>query len=199
MTARKVFAVEADPDRIDVRRLDPEDIFGRFETLNRLNYTTESLETYSSRFYRGTSMYLAWLDKRVDWKSANLRAPSKVLAVKSASTGKSSSKPKLRRLPTTQVSNGQLEVLDSVPSAATPMVPYDLPLRPGLRVRLVLPEMLTQADAKRVAAFVNSLASSRPKAHRKEGELAGHHVCGDRALSESSGLPVCRRVARLIN
>jgi hypothetical protein len=37
-------------------------------------------------------------------------------------------------------------------------VAYDLPLRPGLRVRLVLPEILTQADAKRITAFVTSLA-----------------------------------------
>jgi hypothetical protein len=45
-----------------------------------------------------------------------------------------------------------------VASPAVAMVPYDLPLRPGLRVRLVLPEILTQADAKRITAFVTSLA-----------------------------------------
>lgn len=49
------------------------------------------------------------------------------------------------------------------------MVPYDLPLRPGLRVRLVLPEMLTQADAKRIAAFVNSLAFDQESASKEGG------------------------------
>ena len=56
-----------------------------------------------------------------------------------------------------------------MPSAAEPMVPYDLPLRPGLRCRLVLPEMLTQADAKRVAAFVNSLAFDQAEGTQEGG------------------------------
>jgi hypothetical protein len=53
---------------------------------------------------------------------------------------------------------------------ASTMVPYDLPLRPGLRARLVLPEMLTRADADRIAAFVNSLAFDQvTDAEAKEG------------------------------
>jgi hypothetical protein len=155
----KVLAVEADPSGVDVTNLDPEHLFGRFETLNRTGYTSHSMDTYRSRFFRGLSMYQAWLDKRSDWKSAGLRVQGKTVAVRSASTGKAVTKPRSKKPPAESETRSSAEVVEaSGPSSAAAMVPYDLPLRPGLRVRLVLPEMLTQADAKRIAAFVNSLA-----------------------------------------
>lgn len=39
-----------------------------------------------------------------------------------------------------------------------PMVNHVLPLRPGVRAVLVLPETLTAEDAKRVTEFVAALA-----------------------------------------
>lgn len=155
----KVLAVEADPDGVDVRNLDPDDLFGRFETLNRTAYTTESMNTYKSRFFRGIAMYRAWLEKRSDWKSAGLRPPSTAVAVRSTGNGRAASRSRPKRSSAEATAQGSTETVDA--PAAPPnlaMVPYDLPLRPGLRVRLVLPELLTQADAKRIAAFVDSLA-----------------------------------------
>jgi hypothetical protein len=64
--------------------------------------------------------------------------------------------------PTAQGSTETVDAPAAPPNLA--MVSYDLPLRPGLRVRLVLPELLTQADAKRIAAFVDSLAFDRADA-----------------------------------
>jgi hypothetical protein len=158
--AGKVLAVEPDPAAVDVRNLDPEDLFGRFETLNRMKYTTESMGAYRSRFFRAVSMYNAWLGKRPDWKSAGGRPPTKAVALRPASNSKA--RPKGRPKGSSAAESLGQESLSpadppAVPSAVA-MVPYDLPLRPGLRVRLVLPEMLTQADAKRIAAFVDSLA-----------------------------------------
>jgi hypothetical protein len=164
----KVLAVEADPDAVDVRNHDPDDLFGRFETLNRTNYTTESMNTYRSRFFRAWSMYLAWLDKRADWKSAGLRPPSKAVAVRAPNNGKT---PKGRpRKPPAEQSRPASDLVEIPgPPSAVAMVPYDLPLRPGLRVRLVLPELLTQADAKRIAAFVDSLAFDQAEAMLEGG------------------------------
>jgi hypothetical protein len=158
VSAGKVLAVEADPKEVDVVRLDEEDLFARFETLNRMNYTTQSMGTYRSRFMRAISMYRAWLEKRPDWKTAGLRPPSKAVAVR-ATNGKPPSKARVKTTPQKPTSASSTDEAD-LPAAPSnlPMIPYDLPLRPGLRVRLVLPEMLTQADAKRIAAFVNSLA-----------------------------------------
>jgi hypothetical protein len=117
------------------------------------------MDTYRSRFFRAVSMYRAWLDKRPDWKSIGGRPASKAVAVRSTSNGKPAPRKRLNRSPVESATHGSPETVEP-PSAppAVAMVPYDLPLRPGLRVRLVLPEVLTQADAKRIAAFVDSLA-----------------------------------------
>jgi hypothetical protein len=156
----KVLAVEPDADTVDVTQIDPDDVFGRFETLNRLNYTSESMVTYRSRFFKSVAMYRAWLDKRPDWKTLNGRPPTKAVAVRSSGNGKPTPKGRVKR-PAAEASARPTpeSPADQLPtSPSSPMVPYDLPLRPGLRVRLVLPEILTQADAKRITAFVTSLA-----------------------------------------
>jgi hypothetical protein len=155
----KVLAIEPDLGTVDVKQVDPEDIFGRFETLNRTGYTTQSMNAYRSRFYKAVSMYRAWLDKRPDWKAANLHPPTKAVAVRFSGNGKPVSKSRSKRqaeAPPGPASDATADQPPHLMSAA--MVPYDLPLRPGLRVRLVLPEILTQADAKRITAFVTSLA-----------------------------------------
>jgi hypothetical protein len=161
VATRRVLAVEADPDAVDVRNLDREGLFDRFETLNRTNYTTASMKVYRSRFYKGLTMYLAWLDKRPDWKTA-ARPDGAEVTARSASNGRPAGKGKARRVVHVEAISRQMRdgmaAVRSESGSGSQMVPYDLPLRPGLRVRLVLPEMLTRADAKRIAAFVDSLA-----------------------------------------
>jgi hypothetical protein len=102
---RAVLAVEPDPGAVNVVQFDPDDIFGRFETLNRTNYTTESMNTYRSRFFKSISMYRAWLDKRPDWKSMNGRPQTRTVAVRGSSSigngngnGRPASRSWLRRL-----------------------------------------------------------------------------------------------------
>jgi hypothetical protein len=164
VSVRKVLAVEADPDTVDVRAIHPVDLFGRFEVLHRTDYSSQSMKSYRSRFLNAVAMYLAWLDKQPDWKTAggwNRRPGSALVRVsqgngKPAAKAKSArSKPSARSAPPPSDPDPATE---TIPAAAAPMVPYDLPLRPGLRVRLVLPEVLTRADASRIAAFVSSLA-----------------------------------------
>jgi hypothetical protein len=161
VSVRKVLSVEAEPEAVDIRRLHDEDTFGRFEVLHRTDYSTQSLAAYRSRFMNSVAMYRAWLDKQPDWKTAggwNRRKPGTALVRASAgrpaarSTGKPT-KAVRKPDPQPQPFDRRLE-----PESVSSMVPYDLPLRPGLRVRLVLPEILTRADADRIAAFVASLA-----------------------------------------
>ena len=40
----------------------------------------------------------------------------------------------------------------------TPMIPYEVPLREGVRARLRLPEDLTVEEAERLCAVIQSLA-----------------------------------------
>jgi hypothetical protein len=160
VAVRAVLAVEPDPDRVDVREINVEDVLDRFETLNRTGYTTQSMQVYKSRFRRAVSMYVAWLEKRSDWKNVGGRSR----ATKTAGAGSGSNNSKRVGSKSTQARAAAAPApaaphRDGEPTSdVTPMVPYDLPLRPGLRVRLVLPEALTKADATRIAAFVNSLA-----------------------------------------
>lgn len=156
----KVLAVEGDPAAVNLRRINADDLFGRFETLNRMSYTTESMSAYRSRFFKAVSMYLAWLDKRPDWKTASQRAPGKALAVRPAGNGNlaAATRATRQRRSAPATASSLPDGREAPAPSVSESVVYDLPLRPGLRVRLVLPEMLTQADAKRIAAFVNSLA-----------------------------------------
>lgn len=159
VAAGKVLAVEADPQGADLRQLDPEDVFGRFETLHRLDYTSASIKAYRSRFFRAFSMYLAWLDKRPDWKMTSYFGAATGQSTRPSRDSKAAAN---KRKPTVKAdsapSNASRTSAISMPESTEAMVPYDLPLRPGLRVRLVLPELLTSADAKRIKAFVDSLA-----------------------------------------
>jgi hypothetical protein len=158
-----VLAVEADPDAVKILEVDPEDLFNRFVTLNRMKYTTESLASYRSRFFNAVAMYRAWLDKRADWKTAGGwgRRASKGAGKPVRENGEATRRSTPKRAPVAKPSPSPEKPAGDHPVTApvgTPMVPYDLPLRPGLRVRLVLPEVLTRADADRIAAFVGSLA-----------------------------------------
>jgi len=40
----------------------------------------------------------------------------------------------------------------------SPLIEYPFPLRPGVRALITLPEDLTEAEAKRLAKFVETLA-----------------------------------------
>ena len=164
VSTRKVLSIEPEPDAVNILEIDPEDLFARFETLNRTKYTSGSMTVYRSRFLNAVAMYRAWLEKRSDWKTAggwgrrtgNPRG--KAAARESVTSGR---KP-VRRGSTAEPEQPSPELNSGSPGVShqqgSPMVPYELPLRPGLRVRLVLPEVLTRADADRIAAFVASLA-----------------------------------------
>lgn len=154
-TARQVLLIEGDYENRPLSELDLESVLSRFETLNRTQYSVSSMSTYQSRFRSACAMYLAWLDKRSDWKtlgpSAKRKSPRK----------DSESK---RNLPKNESNHSQGEPDPGPPAPIGPvvpserMIPYEFPLRENLRVRLILPEDLTLADANRISSFVRSLA-----------------------------------------
>src|SRR4051794_2009885 len=47
---KRILSLEPDPANVDIKSLDVENLIDRFETLNRLEYTEQSLRTYRSRF-----------------------------------------------------------------------------------------------------------------------------------------------------
>lgn len=154
-TARKVLSIEEDGARLVLRNIDVEELLQRFENLNRTEYSSASMSTYISRFKTAVAMYLAWLDKRSDWKT--LGPATKRISVKKETgrAGKESQPKKPEIVP----SHGAAPtVSNNAGFPAERMIPYEVPLRPNLRARLVLPEDLSARDARRISAFVQSLA-----------------------------------------
>ncbi len=146
--------IEDDYENRPLSELDLESVLARFETLNRTQYSVSSMSTYQSRFRSACAMYLAWLDKRSDWKtlgpSAKRKTPRK-------DTESKRSQPKNE----SNHSQGEPEPVPALTGSPVPserMIPYEFPLRENLRVRLILPEDLTLADANRISSFVRSLA-----------------------------------------
>ncbi|HVV13493.1 hypothetical protein [Amycolatopsis sp.] len=149
----QILQVEDEPDAVDVRSLDVEDVLDRFENRFRTKYTSGSMSTYKTRFRQAVSMYLAWLDKDPGWKTV-------------VKTRRSTSATP-RTHAQSSVRTATPEPVDAV-SFATPattssrLVKHHLPLRPELIIEIELPVHLTKGDAERIASFVRSLAFDEP-------------------------------------
>jgi hypothetical protein len=104
-------------------------------------------------------MYKALISGDPKWKKiASRTAGANRQAVRSAAT---------RTIP----AQGRHDAQPSAVVAADPdagMITHTIPLGPGLRARLMLPEHLTMAQARRITAVVNSLAFEEDPSPGKE-------------------------------
>jgi len=143
----KVLEIEDNWRDVNVVDFDLDAHLGRFETLKRTAYTTNSMRAYKSRTKVGIEAYRLWLANSPDWKpkGSGLR------------TSKNGSKKSPATAPPADSAEQKGETGGYVPHHST-LIEYPFPLRPGVRVLLALPEDLTEKEAKRVARFVESLA-----------------------------------------
>lgn len=156
-SSRAVLSVEGDPEAVNLRETNLEQLAERFTMLNRTRYSTSSLDTYVSRFRTSTAMYLAWLAGDSGWKLAgkSVKAPRQTAprarpkrdAPKAVSAAVSDSTP----------AENEAKAGINPPPLAHRLVAYDWPLRPDLVVRVTLPIDMTQDDADRLAGFAASL------------------------------------------
>lgn len=146
-----VLELEDDPEVVDVRHIDVDEILGRFEKKSGNRYTPKSLRTYKSRFRNAVEMYRLWLEDDAGWK--------RVVRSRPTSASQRSGRATAEGPRSTEDQSGG--VVDARPPERGPrpqMLTYDLPLRPDLLVKISLPVDLTRRDAERVAVFVRSLA-----------------------------------------
>jgi hypothetical protein len=54
----------------------------------------------------------------------------------------------------------------AAPSSSVQYIPYEVPVRPAVRARLVLPEDLTEPEAERLCAFIRAVAFDEPDGER---------------------------------
>lgn len=161
VAARNVLEIEETYEQLDLLGLDLDEFFERFRTLKRTHYSDGSMTAYRSRFRTGITAYRAWVAKEPDWKPATSRSPQregKIRAREAAKNGvvapAKNSKSKTGAQNRDEAGNSE----QPPPPPPAGMIEYPYPIRPGLQARLVLPEDLTVSEARRITAFVSSLA-----------------------------------------
>jgi len=154
----RILAVEEEPERVDIRSLNVEDLLERFEIKNKARYNLDSMATYKSRFRVAIDTYRSFLEGGTEWR-----------AIGRGATARPTAKKALKRI-VKQTKPAALGSAPSSPDETSPkrsgasgsdmprMISYDYPLRKELVVRLALPVDLTPSDARRLAAFIQSLA-----------------------------------------
>jgi hypothetical protein len=153
IASTKVLEIEGDWQDLNVVDLDLEAHLARFEIKRRTSYTSSSLGAYKSRARVGIEAYRKWESGSSDWKPKATTRQSKAKSNNRAATPPPEA-PKVETVVPKDEAGGH------VPAPRTPFIEYQLPLRPGVRAHLTLPEDFTATEAKRVGRFVESLAFS---------------------------------------
>ena len=148
---RGVLGVQDDWENLDIKTLDINDAFIRFENLRSHDFTQRSLRDYERRFRRAITSYLQYVEDPADWKYPSRASPSRV------SRRSSQSNP-----PSDQ--DESADVLQPVANVADDSSPkeniqeYMYPFRPDLMARLTIPTDATTAEINRLVAWARTLA-----------------------------------------
>lgn len=151
--ARRVLEGEGDPASIDLRRIDVDELLRRFANRRRGDFKEQSLNAYAMRFRQALSMYLSYLDGG-DWRPTPRAARRQDDKTDSAGRRRPSMPPR------TAVESGNADTDPPHPDSravAAAMITFPLPIRPGVRGQLVVPEDLTAAEAQRISQVVAAL------------------------------------------
>lgn len=140
-------------EEVVVKSIDVEDYMARFANLTMGKYSSDTLTVYKSRVNKVISWYTQFLDKpgwTPDVQKRN-RAP------KTTITGKQTAEPVQ---PVSVQTSSQPATPQSMPEIAnTPgRILYPYPLLDGQLIHISLPIKLMKSDARRIAAFIESIA-----------------------------------------
>lgn len=158
--SKAVLEVAGDGDLggVDVRTLDLDTVFRRFENLPAgMNLSSGSLRAYKQRVAQAIELFLAWSADRTGWRQAAGRTP------KPSPNGKP--KPKATKhgaAPRPTPPAHEEPAPPAPPPGPEPrgrLVDYPFPLREGLMVRLFLPADLKRAEVRRLNAYMTTLAA----------------------------------------
>ncbi len=149
-------------EETDVKGVDVEDYMARFANLTMGKYSSDSLTVYKSRVNKVVSWYTQFLDKpgwTPDVQRRN-RAPKATISVKQKVAPVQ---------PTSTQPPNQPGAPQSMPEIAnTPgRILYPYPLSDGQLIHISLPVKLLRSDARRIAAFIESIAIDLPAQEAK--------------------------------
>lgn len=145
---QKVLEIKDDWESLDVSKLDVDELLKRFENLRASEYTPKTLDTYNSRFRKGVEMYLRWAEAPSSW-----RPPVTKRSKELPQNGRSD-----LRVGTATAAGEQAAREESPVAREVQMLTYPFPLGSNRLAQLELPSDLRSEEARRLAAFVQTLA-----------------------------------------
>jgi hypothetical protein len=149
----KVLDVLEDHERIDVRSIDRERVFQRFQNLNGMKYSPESLTTYRSRFTTALDEFVAYTTNPSAYKPQGRKGASSKKSQAGAQARVKKAKSKI--VAHDRSESPLLPVTTS--SADSLMIP--VPIREGAMVRIFgIPTDLTVDEAKKISAVIQAYA-----------------------------------------
>lgn len=135
-------------ETVDVRSLDVEDVYRRFQNKRNKDFKPDSLEAYRRRFTHAVGMFLKYVEDPSSWKApsreSSARASRKERNGASEGAQPEVRSPQAERAPTPSIQSG--------------LVDYPFPLREGRLAFLRLPTDLKLSEVKRLTAYLNTLA-----------------------------------------
>lgn len=141
-------------ESVDLSGLDVHDVLRRFETLRAMKYSSGSLATYKGRFQRSLSMFSEFRESPAAWRpTVKQRTRSTPTSDKAVGTPA----PVGKARPDRHASPASSSSESSTTHRAT-IITYPFPIRDGVLASIELPADLTGREARRLAAFIESVA-----------------------------------------
>ena len=153
--SRELLGVEAEDGNfagVEIRSLDVDDLGRRFANLRAAAYSPTSLETYQSRFRRAVEMYKKFLENPATWRPDTRERGGQRPKAHQSSDAVRKERGKTVTGPTRRDEPGDSN-----------FIVYPFPIRKGVVASLSLPADMTISEAKRMGAFIETLAVEEQK------------------------------------
>lgn len=148
IASMKILGVLDEAERADLRTVNVEDAFHRFQNKHKNDLKPESLAVYKSRFTTALSDFLSWCDDPAGFR------PSTPKRLKGLGGGNTNLPRKNRGLP-----GRQDRVSDRWQPETNDQLIFPVPIREDVVVRIQnIPSDLTPEEAAKIAAVIQALA-----------------------------------------
>ncbi len=152
IASQKVLELLDEAERQDLRALDREHAFLRFQNIAGKRYSPSSLTVYRSRFNASLEDFLSYVSNPSGFKPSAGKSSSKVKS--------ESAKPTRKRAPVVEKEDSPLPPQLDLPTT-TDNLTLPIPLRPGVVVKIFgLPSDLSEDEAKKISGVVSAYAYS---------------------------------------
>lgn len=143
----QILEIIDDWETVDIREIDVEAIFRRFQNLKGKEYKPQTLNAYKRRFRQAVSYFLEYVNDPSNWKGPTSKSQSNQ-RTKNDGRQKAS---KSRDFSTSPSVNSMPQ------SFGDELVSYPYPLRENLVVYLHLPSDLKNIEVRKLMAFMTTL------------------------------------------